>query len=448
MKIALAHFRVGFTDGVSLEMEKWKKALEQLGHEVIYISGEAHLVDAFIIDALSIQTQMHKKLFHYCYESLDEMDEISLNRLILNQASVIESELLKIVDQEDIDLLIPNNIFSLGLHIPAAIAFMRVIKEKKIKVINHHHDFYWERSRYDHPTTKDVETYLHTLFPYKDVNIDHVVINKIGQQALLDKKGVKSRVVPNVFDFDQTGFEIDAYNRDLNDQLNINKQDIVFLQATRIEDRKAIELAIDVVNQVSKDVSQYVGMKNYRGTMITEQTNIHLLMPGLNELKDDKMNVLQRKIDQSNANIHMINHLISAKRHQSNNQKYYALWDMYAIADMITYPSILEGWGNQFLEGLCAKKPMVIYEYPVYKTDIKAFNFDVVSLGDEHQKADDGLIRVNQSVIKRASKELLDVFTSKEKYEKMVNGNYQIGRQFLSIKHLENLLNIIINNKL
>lgn len=448
MKIALAHFRVGFTDGVSLEMEKWKKALEQLGHDVIYISGEAHLVDAFIIDALSIQTEMHKKLFHYCYESLDEMDEISLNKLILNQASIIESELLKIVNQEDIDLLIPNNIFSLGLHIPAAIAFMRVIKEKKIKVINHHHDFYWERSRYDHPTTKDVKTYLSTLFPYKDENIDHVVINKIGQQALLDKKGVESRVVPNVFDFDQHGFEIDAYNRDLYDQLKINKEDIVFLQATRIEDRKAIELAIDVVNQVSKNVGKYIGKNNYRGTMITKETKIHLLMPGLNELKADKMNVLKRKIDQSNAEIHMINHLISAKRHQSNNQKYYALWDMYAIADMITYPSILEGWGNQFLEGLCAKKPMVIYEYPVYKTDIKGFDFDVVSLGDEYHRADNGLVTVDQSLIKQASKDLLDVFTSNEKYEQMVNRNYQIGRQFLSTKHLENLLDIIINNKL
>lgn len=31
MRIALAHFRVGETDGVSLEMDKWKMQLEKWG---------------------------------------------------------------------------------------------------------------------------------------------------------------------------------------------------------------------------------------------------------------------------------------------------------------------------------------------------------------------------------------------------------------------------------
>lgn len=39
MNILLAHFRVGETDGVSLEMDKWKWALESLGHKVFYLPG-------------------------------------------------------------------------------------------------------------------------------------------------------------------------------------------------------------------------------------------------------------------------------------------------------------------------------------------------------------------------------------------------------------------------
>jgi hypothetical protein len=49
MKIALCHFRVGETDGVSLEMDKWKKALEQNGHEVFYIAGSSGNCEAEII---------------------------------------------------------------------------------------------------------------------------------------------------------------------------------------------------------------------------------------------------------------------------------------------------------------------------------------------------------------------------------------------------------------
>ena len=34
MNIAMTHFRVGETDGVSLEMDKWKTVLERNGHTV------------------------------------------------------------------------------------------------------------------------------------------------------------------------------------------------------------------------------------------------------------------------------------------------------------------------------------------------------------------------------------------------------------------------------
>lgn len=39
MKIALIHYRGGLMDGVSLEMEKWKKVLTKMGHEVHIVAG-------------------------------------------------------------------------------------------------------------------------------------------------------------------------------------------------------------------------------------------------------------------------------------------------------------------------------------------------------------------------------------------------------------------------
>ncbi|MCZ7667463.1 MAG: hypothetical protein M5U34_09740 [Chloroflexi bacterium] len=38
--IGMLHFKVGSTDGVSLEMDKWKLILEEMGHTVHYAAGD------------------------------------------------------------------------------------------------------------------------------------------------------------------------------------------------------------------------------------------------------------------------------------------------------------------------------------------------------------------------------------------------------------------------
>ena len=41
-------------------------------------------------------------------------------------------------------------------------------------------------------------------------------------------------------------------------------------------------------------------------------------------------------------------------------------------SDFVTYPSLWEGWGNQLLEALRARLPLMLFEYPVYQADIKS----------------------------------------------------------------------------
>ena len=54
MQIGLVHFRYGMLDGVSLEMGKWRRALEQLGHRVTVVAGEDPTGEATVIPELSI----------------------------------------------------------------------------------------------------------------------------------------------------------------------------------------------------------------------------------------------------------------------------------------------------------------------------------------------------------------------------------------------------------
>ena len=136
--------------------------------------------------------------------------------------------------------------------------------------------------------------------------------------------------------------------------------------------------------------------------------------------------------------------LIDHTRHEQNGKKVYALWDAYVHCDMITYPSIYEGWGNQFLEGLFAKKPMVVFEYPVFKSDIKSYGFDYISLGDKYETMDNGLVTAKEEILNQAADETITYLTDKEKYEKCVNRNFAIAQRELSLDALERLISNII----
>jgi len=60
-RIGICHFRVELTDGVSLEIDKWKRVLEEIGHKVYFLTGETSSLDATIIPELQLDHPNVKK---------------------------------------------------------------------------------------------------------------------------------------------------------------------------------------------------------------------------------------------------------------------------------------------------------------------------------------------------------------------------------------------------
>ena len=54
-----------------------------------------------------------------------------------------------------------------------------------------------------------------------------------------------------------------------------------------------------------------------------------------------------------------------------DGRKIYTLADIYPHADLVTYPSSIEGFGNGFLEAIYYKRPLVVNNYSIYESDIK-----------------------------------------------------------------------------
>jgi len=447
MNIALCHYRVGETDGVSLEMEKWKKVLENMGHKVYFIAGSKGTSDGYIIPEMNYRFKEDLKIERNAYLKLEDYkNESELIKAIKKQALKIEEALKRILIENKIDLIIPNNILSLGRSIPTTIAFVNVIRELGIRCIGHHHDFYWERDNFSHPTCSFVCKALEEYFPPKDDLISHVVINSNARRELKLRKNINSIVIPNVFDFDGKLWEIDNYNKDFREKLGIKDNDILMLQATRVTNRKTIELAIDVVGEMRKEENRKILEKTklYNGENFNKNSKIVLVLAGMIETADDYVKKLKDRAEECNVELLFVNNLIENSRCIKNNNKIYSLWDAYVFADIITYPSIQEGWGNQFLEGLFAKKPMLIFEYDVYKEDIKGKGFKVISLGSKYKLNEYGLAKVDKRAIKDAAKECIKLLIDKNYREKMIEENFQLGRKYLSYKSLEEKLKMII----
>jgi len=343
----------------------------------------------------------------------------------------IEETFLAYHHKEKFDVIFLHNMFSLGLHISAASAFARIARKLNIPVIATHHDFYWERKDFLEPVNEEVAEYLETYVPPLQINnIIHVCINSLAQAELKRRKGISAAVIPDVFDFKQKSWTPDKYNSDLLQTIGVKPNDLVILQATRIVKRKGIELTIQFVRELERQKDKLTGKTLYNGKAITNDSNIVLILAGYAEEFDKQyLKNLKDEITTAKIKAKFINSIVGAER-SCGDKKIYSLWDVYVFSDLITYPSIFEGWGNQFIEAVFAKKPIVLFEYPVFISDIKKEGYFLISLGSKIRGNDkNNLIEIDVSKVNKAAIESIKALTSKET-NILLDRNFEIGARY------------------
>jgi glycosyltransferase involved in cell wall biosynthesis len=261
-------------------------------------------------------------------------------------------------------------------------------------------------------------------------------------------------VVPNVFDFadsasDAPAWELDDYNRDLRARMGVGENDVLILQATRIVQRKGIELAVDFVQALGSPERRARLRKNglYDGRPFGEDDRIVLVLAGYarDDVSGGYVGRLKQKIERAGIQALFIEGLVGERRQRRDEKKIYSLWDTYVVADLVTYPSLWEGWGNQLMEALRARLPILLLEYPVYCADIKDKGFRVMSLGSKVQGWDDlGLAQVSSEIIEAAADQAVEMLTDARSREEMVAHNFQIGRQHYSLASLRSYLSPLL----
>ena len=115
-----------------------------------------------------------------------------------------------------------------------------------------------------------------------------------------------------------------------------------------------------------------------------------------------------------------------------DGRKIYSLWDAYPFADLVTYPSTVEGFGNAFLEALYYKRPIVVNDYAIYIIDIRPKGFKVIEFDDY----------ITDETVEMTRRVLAD----KKLEIEMCQHNYELASRHFSFNVLRNKLKILLDN--
>ena len=365
MRIGFVSTRFHGTDGVSLEAAKWAHVLENnLGHRCFWFGGK--------LDTAPESSYLCRRAFFECPENLAmqhalfghvEARSQSLDDAVAEFADDLQVELRQFISRFQLDLLLPQNILAIPMHVPLGLA-ITALAEEGMPMLAHHHDFSWERARFGSGCAGD---YLQRAFPPPlSDRFQHIVINSRAGKDLLERRGVPSSVVPNVFDFENPPPLPDDYGEDFRDQFGIAPDEILILQPTRIVPRKGIEFSIELCCRLQKQVKRKVCL-----------VVSHVAGDEGFEYLDSLVNLA----GQLGVRVLWIGDRVSDSRGMdASGHKLYRLWDVYPHADFVTYPSLYEGFGNALLETFYFSKPVMVNRYSVYAEDIEPHGFKVVTM--------------------------------------------------------------------
>jgi glycosyltransferase involved in cell wall biosynthesis len=260
-----------------------------------------------------------------------------------------------------------------------------------------------------------VEDCLRMAFPPKLPSIEHVVINSSAQEELALRTGIASIIIPNVIDYENPPIVDAAQSLKVRESIGLAPQDVMILQPTRIIQRKGIEHAIALVEELDDPryklvISHEAGDEGYDyADWLKENAQARGV---------DLRLVATRIADPINGN--------------SRQGEHHTLWDVYPHADFITYPSLYEGFGNAFLEAVYFKKPLLINRYAIFVKDIEPKGFDLVVM-------DGFLTKKNMASVK-------EILESPERCRQMVTTNYAIAAKYYSYAVLRRWLGTLMIN--
>ena len=435
-RIGFISTRFAGTDGVSLETAKWSTVLERMGHECFYFCGECDrpqeqsyvVPEAFYhhpsIDAINqtvyAGTWGHMHEARKAHPEIEELHQdffsvyirpTRITKQVQELKDYFKEHLYKFAHQYRLEALIVENALTIPINLPLGQAITEFIAETGYPVIAHHHDFRWERQRF---MNNSVHDYLAAAFPPNLPSIRHVVINSVQAFQLASRIGVAAMIIPNVMDFDTPALPLDDYALSARADLGVASGQYLILQPTRIIQRKGIEHAIELTRRLGLPAELIIS-----------------------HAAGDEGTAYEKRVREFatflDVTVNFESDIVGAARGITpDGRKIYTLADVYPQADLVTYPTFIEGFGNAFLEAIYYKRPLVVNNYSVYEADIKPKGFQVIEF--------DGFIS------EKTLEDTRYILTHPEKTRLQCEHNFNLARRYYSYTMLERRLGLLLSD--
>lgn len=351
MNFGFVSTRFAGTDGVSLESSKWAEVLEAGGHRVFWFSGlsdrpenrtfvlpEAHFAHPDIV-------RINESVW-----GVDRIDPQN-SREIARLRGICREGLDDFIARFGIGVIVPENAITIPMNLPLGLAIADLIRETRIPTIAHHHDFYWERERF---TGEGVQPYLDEAFPPCLPAIAHAVIHSGAQRDLMRRFGIDAVLVPNVMPFEREAPRAHRSHAEIRGELGLGERDRLILQPTRVVPRKGIEHAIDLLHRLD-DPRNHLIVSHAAGDEGLEYRDALLELAAANGVP------IQFLDPDAGGDVP-------------------SLEELYDCADLVSFPSLFEGFGNALLEAIWFEKPVFVNRYSVFESDIEPLGFELITI--------------------------------------------------------------------
>ena len=439
-RIGIVSGKLGDVDGVSLEVDKWVTVLHRLGHTIFTIAGryatalsnvepERQLVCEEIQFGSPEQIYYEKLVFPHLHKHPPHISEEKKSDIMESleiEGGQVASQLFELIQNNAIDVVVGQNTNAMPMTLLGGVAMYRLATSQRIATILHHHDFWWERSRF---SNNHIEPLLSKIMPPVDPGIEHIVISTYAAHILSSLKRVQPLVIPNCEDFDDP-VTLDDFNSDFREEFGFGEDDILIIQPTRIVRRKRIEDSVELVGRLINLHRELAGRIRF----------IISLYQG-DEPDEDYIHHIQDRARELGVDMHLISNRVAARRGvDAEGRKLYTNRDVLVNADLVTYLPLWEGFGNAFLEAVAARVPVVISTYLVYKTDIKIMGFENIEVLDRYDE--DGHLIFTDDVVELMYAAVTDMKLRK----RMVERNFAIGKRYFGLERLNEMLSRVIDD--
>jgi glycosyltransferase involved in cell wall biosynthesis len=242
------------------------------------------------------------------------------------------------------DLVVAENICSLPVHLDASRAVAAALKRHPGRVVLHHHDLPWQRAALrEHEAT----------LPPRIEGALHVTINHRSRRELEARGFEGATTIHNRFDLDS---EPPTERRaPVRAALGFDADDLVLLQPARAIERKNVPGGVRFAGALQK---------------LLPERRVRYWLSGPAE--DGYAATLARVLERS-AVPTTVGRVDTAA-------------EAYSSSDVVLFPSTWEGFGNPTIETIAARRPLVVFPYPVLG-EITAYGLRYFSVDDAGELA-------------------------------------------------------------